>query len=130
MISQQKSGRKTRCTRQVFLEAKWFLYYTADFDKTAARIGQLREMLKQPKDRHDGSQVETDGSFGCCSTLWFKKLDVTTDKLITMAQAWKEPKYPVKLLEQINSPDKLTAYLDSILISDVSKTGHDHRYEH
>jgi hypothetical protein len=130
MIAQQQTGRKTHCTRQVFLEAKWYLYYTAHFDKTAERIDALRAMLKQPKDPHDGSQLESDGSFGCCSTLWFKKLDVTTDKLITMAQAWKEPKYPVKLLEEINSPEKLTAYLDSILISDVSKTGRDHRYEH
>lgn len=130
MISEQKRGRKTHCARQVFLEAKWYLHYTAHFDKTAERIETLRTMLKQPKDPHDGWQLESDGSFGCCSTLWFKKLDVTTDKLITMAQAWKEPKYPVKLLEEINSPEKLTAYLDSILISDVGKTGRDHRYEH
>src|SRR5687767_3838768 len=84
LIAQQKAGRKTPCSRQVMLEAKWYVYYTAHFDKTAERLEVLRAMLKEPKDPHDGSQVEADGSYGCCSTLWFKKLDATTDKMMDL----------------------------------------------
>lgn len=129
MIRQQRAGRKTPCTRQVFLEAKWRLYNTADFTTTARRMDDLRKMLAAPKDPHDGGQVPEDGSFGCCSEVWFHKLDATTDKLIAMGQRWREPEHPVKLLERINTPEKLTAYLDSVLIADVRKTGLDTRYE-
>jgi hypothetical protein len=40
-----------------------------------------------------------------------------------------KPKLPLKLLERIDTPEKLKAYLDSLLISDVRKTGIDNRYE-
>ena len=35
----------------------------------------------------------------------------------------------MKLLEKINSPEKLREYLDSVLVSDIRKTGIDTRYE-
>src|SRR5437868_3750263 len=30
LIRQQKAGRKTYCSRQVYLECRWLVYYTAD----------------------------------------------------------------------------------------------------
>lgn len=129
MIRQQRAGRKTFCTRQVFLEARWLVYYTDDYQKASTRIEDLRRMLAAPADPHELEQVESDGSFAPCCNAWWLRMDMTCDELITLARKWREPKYPVKLLERINSPQKLRAYLDSLLVSDVRRTGINNRDE-
>ena len=99
------------------------------FQEAKERLEHLRQMLKAEKDPHDGSQVLADGSYGCCTKEWFLKVDNTTDELIALGMKWQDPEHPVKLLERINSPEKLAEYLDSVLIADVQKTGIDTRTE-
>lgn len=124
MIRQQRAGRKTFCTRQIFLEARWLVYYTADYPRAWKRIEDLRRMLAAPADPHERpEQVEPDGSFAPCCDAWWLRMDMTCDELITLARKWREPKYEVKLLGKVNSPQKLRAYLDSLLVSDVRHTG-------
>lgn len=106
MIRQQRSGRKTFCTRQIFLESRWLVYYTADYQKTQQRLDDLRRALAAKADPYERQQVESDGSFAPCCNAWWLKMDMTCDELITMGLKWQEPKYPVKLLEKINSPDR------------------------
>src|SRR5436309_4406510 len=84
MIAQQRKGRKTPCTRQVFMEARWLVQDTADWPRIDRVLDDFEARLKAPKDPHDGSQVEADGSFGCCSSEWFLKLDATADELVTL----------------------------------------------
>jgi hypothetical protein len=129
MIAQQRKGRKTACTRQVFMEARWLVHDTADWPRVDRVLDDFERRLKAPHDPHAGSQVEADGSFGCCSSEWFLKLDATTDELITLRLKFSRPRYPVKLLDRVNTPEKLRTYLDSVLISDVRKTGVDTRHE-
>lgn len=129
MIAQQRKGRKTPCTRQVFMEARHLVYDTADWPRIGRVLDDFEARLKAPKDPHDGSQSEADGSFGCCSSEWFLKLDATTDELVTLGLKLRRPPHPVKLLDRVNTPEKLRAYFDSILITDVSKTGVDTRHE-
>jgi hypothetical protein len=57
------------------------------------------------------------------------KLDSTIEEVEDRAERGEKLKYPLKLLDRINSPEKLKAYLDSLLISDVAKTGIDNRFE-
>ena len=45
MIAQQRKGRKTFCTRQLFLECRWLVYRTADFARTERRLNDFRQML-------------------------------------------------------------------------------------
>ena len=123
MIRQQRAGRKTFCSRQIFLECRWLVYYTSDYQGTRQRLGDLRRVLAAKADPVEREQVESDGSFAPCCIAWWLRLDMSCDELITLGLKWREPKYPLKLLDKINSPEKLTAYLDSVLISDVRKTG-------
>jgi hypothetical protein len=67
MIAQQRKGRKTPCTRQVFMEARWLVQDTADWPRINRKLDDFEARLKAPKDPHDRAQVEADGSFGCCS---------------------------------------------------------------
>src|SRR5258708_28077645 len=45
MTNQARAGRKTTCLRQIFVEAHWLVYYTANYEKIDKRINDLRDML-------------------------------------------------------------------------------------
>lgn len=123
MIRQQRAGRKTFCTRQIFLECRWLVYHTDDQRRTRERLDELRRVLALKADPRVREQDPADGSFAPCCNAWWLRMDMTCDELITMSFRWQEPKYPIKLLDKINSPARLRGYLDSVLISDVPKTG-------
>ena len=95
--------------RQVLAEAKWLVHDTADFDRAERRLRDLRARLAAPAEPHDGGQLAEDGSFGCCTEEWFLKLDNTVDELITLGLRLRSPEHPVRLLERVNSPEKLRA---------------------
>jgi hypothetical protein len=127
LARQNAKGRATPCSRQIFLEARWLVYYSAHWDHIESRLRDLREMLNRPADPRDSrEQLESDGSFDHCSEAWFLKLDSTIEEIEAREE---KPKYPLKLLDRINSPEKLRTYLDSLLISDVRSNGIDNRFE-
>lgn len=130
LARQNAAGRATPCSRQIFLEARWLVFYSAHWDRIEKRLKDLRELLARPADPPDArEQVEADGSFDHCSDAWFLKLDSTIEEVEDLNERGKKPKFPLKLLDRINSPEKLHGYLDSLLISDVRKTGIDNRFE-
>ena len=130
LARQAAAGRATPCSRQIFLEARWLTFYSAHWERIEKKLGELREMLAQPADPADArEQVEADGSFDHCSDAWYLKLDSTIEELEYLSERGKKPKYPLKLLDRINSPEKLRGYLDSLLVSEVRKTGIDNRFE-
>src|SRR5436305_12727304 len=47
MIRQQRGGRKTLCTRQIFLECRWLVYYTDNQPRTRQRLDDRRKVLAQ-----------------------------------------------------------------------------------
>src|SRR5271165_2762583 len=129
LARQTAGGRATPCARQIFLEARW-LTYSAQWQRLEGRLHDLREMLARPGDPADArDQVEADGSYDHCSEAWFLKLDATLEELEDRASRGERPKFPLKLLDRINSPEKLRGYLDSVLISDIRHTGIDNRFE-
>ena len=129
LARQTAAGRATPCSRQIFLEARW-LTYSAQWQRIERRLQDLREMLARPADPADArDQVEADGSYDHCSEAWFLKLDATLEELEDRASRGEGPKYPLKLLDRINSPEKLRGYLDSVLVSDIRHTGIDNRFE-
>ena len=130
MFRQAKSGRKTPCARQIYVEAQWLIHYTADFDRIEKRLQALRDLLKQPADPPEAKrQSPVDGSFNPCNQAWFYKVDAACDKLVVMQYLDAKPKHPLRFLDEINSPDKFRAYMDRLLIADVRKTGEDTRFE-
>ena len=129
LARQTAAGRATPCSRQIFLEARW-LSYSAQWQRLERRLQDLREMLARPADPAAArEQVEADGSYDHCSEVWFLKLDSTMEELEDRASRGEQPKFPLKLLDRINSPEKLRSYLDSVLISDIRHTGIDNRFE-
>jgi hypothetical protein len=130
LARQTAKGRPTPCSRQIFLEARWLVFYSAHYDRIEHRLRDLREMLNRPSDPPEArEQNEADGSYDHCSEPWFLKLDSTIEEIEDRSERGEKPKYALKLLDRINTPDKLRGYLDSLLISDVGKTGMDNRFE-
>jgi hypothetical protein len=130
LARQAEKGRPIPCSRQIFLEARWLVFYSARWDQIERRLGELREMLSRPSDPPGTrEQIETDGSYDHCSETWFLKLDSTIEEVEDRGERGEKPEYPLKLLDRINSPEKLKGYLDSLLVSDVGKTGMDNRFE-
>src|SRR6266850_704697 len=130
LARQTSKGRPTPCSRQLFLEARWLVFYSAKWHRIEKRLHDLREMLARPSDPADArEQIEADGSYDHCSEPWFLKLDSTIEEVEDRSERGEKIKYPLKLLDRINSPEKLRAYLDSLLVSDVRTTGMDNRFE-
>jgi len=130
LARQTSKGRPTPCSRQLFLEARWLVFYSARWDRIEKRLQDLREMLARPSDPTDArEQVEADGSYDHCSEAWFLKLDATIEEVEDRVERGEKLTYPLKLLDRINSPEKLRSYLDSLLVSDVRTAGIDNRFE-
>src|SRR5262249_50325387 len=47
LARQTAKGRPTPCSRQLFLEARWLVYYSAHWDKIERHLADLRSMLAQ-----------------------------------------------------------------------------------
>src|ERR1041385_4772819 len=75
LVRQTGAGRATPASRQVFLEARWLVYYSAHWDRIDRRLQDLRDLLARPADPPDArEQVEADGSYDRSSEEWFLKL--------------------------------------------------------
>lgn len=130
LFEQGKRGRQTPLSRQVFLELRWLTYHTALWDKIDERARTLQALLDQPADPPGAEeQNPQDGSFDHGSHAWFLKLDSSCEQIEELAAHGKKPALPLKFLDRINTPEKLTAYLDSVLVSHVRETGEDKSYE-
>jgi hypothetical protein len=126
VLALEKAGLNTRCPRQILSETDWLVDSTRDFDRIARRIQELRATLKDPSSLNaPDEQSETDGSWGRCYTEWFFKLDASFGEISALDDKGQVPKYPVHFLDRINSPEKLTAHLTSLLISDLDTDGVD-----
>jgi len=130
LVRKTAKGRPTPASRQLFLETRWLVLYSAQWARIERRFRDLREMLSRPSDPPDArDQNQADGSYDHVSEAWFLKLDSTIEEVEYRGDRGEQPRYPLKLLDRINTPEKVRACLDSLLISDVTKSGLDSRFE-
>jgi hypothetical protein len=126
VLALERAGQKTRCARQILDEADWLLDSTHDLERIAERLTALRSALRNPSALNAADeQSEADGSWGRCYTEWFFKLDASFGEISELDDRDQVPKYPCRFLDRINSPEKLTAHLNQLLISDVEVDGVD-----
>ncbi|MGD1019941.1 MAG: hypothetical protein ABSA12_11565 [Verrucomicrobiia bacterium] len=126
VLALEKAGKNTQCAYQILTETDWLVDSTRDFDRIASRIQDLRATLKDPSAMNaPDEQSETDGSWGRCYTEWFFKLDASFGEISELDDKHLVPKYPCRFLDQINSPERLTAHLNNLLISDPDADGVD-----
>jgi len=56
LARQSANGRVTPCSRQIFLEARWLAFYSAQWERTERRLRELRELLARAADPPDARQ--------------------------------------------------------------------------
>jgi hypothetical protein len=124
----EASGRKTSCSHQILNETLWMLGHTAEFARIDARLRDLKASIAAPeRESIADEQDPEDGSWGRCYTEWSFKLDASLDHLLLDPD--RAPPVPMRLLDRVNSPEKLTAFLTAISVSDIPRTGIDYRRE-
>lgn len=124
----EQHGRKTSCSHQILNETLWMLGSDPDFAKIDERLRDLKASIANPDREGIADQQDPqDGSWGRCYDGWSFKLDASFDHL--MLDPEHAPPVPMHLLDKVNSPEKLTAYLTSLSVSDIPLTGINHRRE-
>jgi hypothetical protein len=116
----EATGENMQYSMHIYTEVRWLLNFTPNIEATQARIADLRQSLAQPLLQNmAGEQQSLDGSWGLGMKTWYLRLYHSVDEV---KQCQKQPRYPLSFLDRINSPEKLTAELDSSLLDDFTKT--------
>jgi hypothetical protein len=123
------SHGSSACSREIYVEAQWLTYYTCDYKAIDAQIERLKQVVQNPGTAKDEKIQAPDGSYAPCHNAWFYKLDRTCDRLTVMDSKQLADQKPLSFLDPINSPAKLTAYLDSKLIWDIPNKGVNNSFE-
>ncbi len=124
MFDEEAKGGKTTCGHQILFELESLLVSSADFKFIDKRLADLEASIGHPS-----SDKPDDGMWGACYHEWYLKLYATYDHL--EAQAGEDPPpHPLpSFLGRVSTPEKLTAYLDALSVSDVRQSGLDHERE-
>lgn len=120
IVKRQLKGKNVAYSMQIFREIRWWLNFTSDTNTTRARIAHLKKSLEGGRSQRFAEEQLPDGSWGPGYTVWFMRLYGTVEGALSIG---KKPKYPLSFLDRINSPEKLTNYLHSVVVSDFLKTG-------
>lgn len=125
----QADGHTMACSEQIYVESKWLLHYTADWQRFDRRLNELSKSLANKDQQFALEQSAQDGAWGACYEEWFHKLDASVDGLNELADQEGLPKHRFSFLDRVASPDALRTYLNGLRVSDIAATGRDHRNE-
>lgn len=129
VIALQRQAKNMTCSDQMLIEARWLLEHTTDWKRLDAQLAKLANSLSNTDQAFAAQQSPKDGAWGLCYEEWFLKLDATIDALNQLAVRGAAPRYSLTFLQRIDDVGSLTAYLNSLLISDIAETGIDQRDE-
>ncbi len=126
----EAAGQNTSCSKEILWELRALITQTANFKLIDQRLADLESSLAHPELEGDADdQNPEDGSWGRCYAQWYCKLDAACDYLGKETNKKHAPKFKPRLLDRVNSPEKLTDYLTSVSVSDIPRTGVDHLLE-
>ena len=126
----EAAGQPTSCSHQILWELKALITQTADFKLLDQRIADLESSLAHPEQEADADKPNPqDGSWGKCFAQWYCKLDASCEELGREANKHRALEFEPHFLDRVNSPEKLTAYLESVSVSDIPHTGVDNLLE-
>jgi hypothetical protein len=127
----QATGETMACSTQIYLEAEWLYQYTADWARLDLQLTRLAESLKDLTQSFARLQAPGTGAWGVCYDEWFLQVEATLAALEDYYQRGLSPSppYPLQIPSEIGTPEKMIAYLNRLLVSDVATAGRDNRGE-
>ena len=87
LFARAASGRDTRCSRQIFWEAKWLLGYTAWWSRLDARLEDLEASFAVEDQSFAAEPSPEDGFYGRCATEMFIKIRGHSGELLRDGRA-------------------------------------------
>jgi hypothetical protein len=123
MLEQQSVD--TSFARTALYEAEWWIGSTGEVEQATAAIDRLLRALAFA-DPPDALEQDADGSFAPGATVFYIKLQRSTDQLLARSWPWRRPP---SFLELINEPARMATYLLDRIWSDVVACGRDNRKE-
>ncbi len=130
VLAHEQSGEKNLPAHQILFELGWLNSSTRDTARFHQRLDALTAALKDPANQTAvDEQSPADGSWGKWYTEPFFKLAASYEQISLLSSQGKLPRYPCRFLDAFNSPERLTAHLNSLLISDLAADGVKRRRE-
>jgi hypothetical protein len=127
LFARDGEGRDTRCSQQIFLEAKWLVNYTAWWSRIDVRLDDLEASFAKADQSFAAEPSPGDGFYGRCATEKFIKIEYTLLHYFDMAGRGELPSIERTPLRLARSRAGLTSFAQDHLISDIPKTGEDFR---
>jgi hypothetical protein len=110
------------CSRQIYLEVKWMVNYTADWPLIRQRLDDLAHSLTVADQRFATEQLSS-GAWGACYTRNFKRLEATISALEMLYTAGTPPTHAIVAFDTVGSTADLRRYLESLVVSDIAAAG-------
>jgi hypothetical protein len=129
LASFQSSGSDMTCTTQVYLQARWLYNSTADWVELNRQLVRSDESLRKNGELTPPDKTGQHSISKTCYSQWFLKGEATLVALEVLYDAGRAPSVLISRPEPINTPQKLEAYLNTLLVSDIARTGRDNRAE-
>jgi hypothetical protein len=127
IAQRQEAGQNMQYSMHIYREIRWLLNFTPEMAATQTRIDDLRRSLGQPEmQKLATEQQASDGDYALGINVWYLKLYYSVEDGLDNGAV---PRYPLSFLDRINSPEKLTAQLDSDLYDHLPETGQFNREE-
>jgi hypothetical protein len=123
---EEANGEDGSGLRLVLRELRWRLEYTADVSAAAEALARLRALVALPSLRVAPVR-DAEGGWGAATDVWFLQLDASVDHWLLPTP--DDAVDPPRLLDRINDLDRLTEYLNSLLVSRPAEDGVDRRKE-
>lgn len=118
MLARQEAGENLACSAQIFQEVHWLVNYTDRVADIERLMENLRESLENPDQAFAAEQDPSDGSFGACFESWIWRFHASVDPLKELAKRGETPKHPLKIWEPVDTPEKIVALFEDLLISE------------
>ena len=125
----QASGNDMPCSTQIYLEAQWLFQYTADWEQLDQKLNKLKESLGNRDQSFAQQQSAQTHLWGICYEEWFPQAEEALAWLDKLYEQDRAPEYRIEFPERLRTSASLRAYLDGLLVSDISATGRDNRGE-
>ncbi len=120
------AGHDTHCSRQIFVEAKWLVGYTAWWPRIDARLDELEGSFEIEDQSFAAEPDYRDGFYGRCAYADFIRLEATVEEYLVMADTGQRPPRNHRPLSEEGEPGVVDD-LRRLAISDIVRTGEDYR---
>lgn len=131
LMARNRAGEDLPCSSQILEEVGWRIKYTTDRAAVERRLADLEQSLTKSEDeqRFALEQTEAHGSWGACYEPWVFRAWASVDPLKELAYAGETPRYPLRFLDAVDTPEKIQTLLRDLIVSRVAEDGRNRRKE-